>query len=335
MSTENTLPFASVIICSRNRHELLEKAVSAVHASTYPRDRFEIVVVEECESPDPIDATVYVHLPVKNLGLGYCHNRGVAAAKGEIIVFTDDDALAEPTWLAALLSCFDDPLVYGAAGCVRTQRGSARGETEEILGLPGGGIKTLARSKGSIIPTAHLSTVNLAYRSSIFKEFSFLETSFGKFGGDDWYLGTQVSSRYKTVFNPAAVVHHKPKATFSRLIHTYYRRQLTDYLGKRDLHKQTKFQAIFGKKQHCVIFRMSAAALFTAVFGVPGILFLAAGYYTLSLLSIAPLFPYIRNPQSTLMYPLVKGITELGILKGELLILFAREKQFDTILERY
>lgn len=328
-------PFVSVIICSKNRHALLQKAAASVLASDYPGGRFELVVVEECSEPQPVPGAKYVHLPVRNLGLGYCHNAGVRNANGEIIVFTDDDVVVETAWLGELVSCFDDPAVYGAAGLVRTQRGSASGETEEILGLPGGGLKALAASGGKTVPTGSLSTCNAAYRRPVFSEFSFLETSFGKYGGDDWYLGKQVSEKYRAVFNPRAVVYHRPKASVGRLVHTYYRRQLTDYLARKDLRGQSKAAAIFGKGLQCVIFRAAAFALAFMFFGLPGALFMCAAYYAASLASIIGLWRFIENKRAFLLYPWVKAVTELGILKGELLILFSSGAGFDKILERY
>ncbi len=35
---------------------------------------------------------------------------------GDIVVLTDDDTEAEPTWLESLASCFDDPGVVGVTG---------------------------------------------------------------------------------------------------------------------------------------------------------------------------------------------------------------------------
>lgn len=335
MSNDKRYPFVSVVVCSKGRHDLLLLAVESIRQSSYPRDRFEIVVVEEGVEPRPVEGVVYVYLPLKNLGIGYCHNRGVQSARGEIIAFTDDDVIVDREWLENLASSFDEPKVYGAAGLVRTMRGRAFGETEEILGLPGGGLRALARSGGTIVPTGNLSTCNLAYRRCVFDEFSFLETSFGKFGGDDWYLGKQVSEKYMTVFNPHALVYHRPKATIARLVHTYYRRQLTDYLGKRHLKNESKMKAVFGKKHHCVIFRVAAALTITLAGGLGGIILLCTGYYLLSLVSIAGLWRYVGNKKPFFLYPFIKGVTEIGILKGELLIFFASEKKFDEILERY
>lgn len=328
-------PFVSVIICSKNRHDLLLKAVDSVIKCDYPPDKVEILVVEEGDKPLPVKGVKYVYLPPKNLGLGYTHNRGIANASGEIIVFTDDDVIASKEWLKELVFTFEDPEVSGVAGLVRTQRGSAASETEEILGLPGGGLKALERSGGKIVATGFLSTCNLAYRRRVFDEFSFLETSFGKFGGDDWFLGKQVSEKYKTVFNPKAVIYHKPKATLARLVHTYYRRQLTDYMGRRDLQNQSKFRAIFGKMHRCVILRAAAALLTVLFFKISGFLFIFSSYYLLSLISISGLWRYVNTKKSFFLYPFIKFLTELGILKGEIMILFASEKEFDRILENY
>ena len=41
-------------------------------------------------------------------GLSFARNAGLAAARGDIIAFTDDDATADPAWLAALIAPFDE-----------------------------------------------------------------------------------------------------------------------------------------------------------------------------------------------------------------------------------
>ncbi len=51
-------------------------------------------------------------------GLAGARNAGTATAAGEIVAFIDDDARAEPEWLAELLKCFADPAVIGAGGAL-------------------------------------------------------------------------------------------------------------------------------------------------------------------------------------------------------------------------
>jgi hypothetical protein len=49
-------------------------------------------------------------------GVVGARNTGVEEAGGEIVVLTDDDTEAEPTWIEGLASCFADPDVIGVTG---------------------------------------------------------------------------------------------------------------------------------------------------------------------------------------------------------------------------
>ena len=53
-----------------------------------------------------------------NQGLAAARNAGVSAARGQIVVFTDDDCDADPAWLARMSEAFGDPSVDAAGGRV-------------------------------------------------------------------------------------------------------------------------------------------------------------------------------------------------------------------------
>ena len=48
-------------------------------------------------------------------GLSGARNTGVRAASGDVVAFLDDDAVAAPDWLHALLAEFEPPDVLGVA----------------------------------------------------------------------------------------------------------------------------------------------------------------------------------------------------------------------------
>lgn len=115
-------PLVSVIVCTIGRPRQLETAVDALLRMSYPN--FELIVVDN----DPRDVTTkalihekyrdafnlqYVAEPRR--GLSAARNRGIAAAKGEIIAFTDDDIIVDSFWLSALAGGFDED---GEVGCV-------------------------------------------------------------------------------------------------------------------------------------------------------------------------------------------------------------------------
>lgn len=49
-------------------------------------------------------------------GVVDARNTGTALARGDIVVLTDDDTVAETTWIEKLASCFEDPTVIGVTG---------------------------------------------------------------------------------------------------------------------------------------------------------------------------------------------------------------------------
>jgi glycosyltransferase involved in cell wall biosynthesis len=51
-------------------------------------------------------------------GLAGARNSGIAAARGEIVAFIDDDARAEPQWLDELEGCIADATTVGAGGAL-------------------------------------------------------------------------------------------------------------------------------------------------------------------------------------------------------------------------
>jgi GT2 family glycosyltransferase len=51
-------------------------------------------------------------------GLSGARNAGVAAARGDVVAFLDDDAVADPDWLACLLEPYADPHVIGVGGTI-------------------------------------------------------------------------------------------------------------------------------------------------------------------------------------------------------------------------
>ena len=315
---------------------MLKRTVNSLLKARKGRGDIEIVVVEEGDMPQKIEGVKYIFLPRKNLGLGYARNTGVKNASGDIILFTDDDVVVDENWIDEMIRGFQyGDGIYGVAGLTRTLIVKWFNGVEEILGLPGGGIKWLYWSGNKIVPAFGMSGCNMGFRKEVFDEFSFIEHSFGKYGGDDWYLSTKVREKYKCVFNPSAVVYHQPKNKLTRLMDVYFRRQICDYLAKRDLYGYSKFYAVFGKLFQCVIIRFFVSLVIIVIFGFKGLLFVALMYYILSLVSIIKFLRYIEDKRCFFIYPFVKFITELGIFKGELCVLFSKDVHFDKILERY
>lgn len=112
----------AVVICCYTPLRLAATvaAVRSVQAQTAPVDL--VVVVDH---HDGLLARLRAELPEVRVvpstgepGLSGARNTGVAATDADVVLFLDDDAVADPGWAAALLGCFADPAVMAAGGTV-------------------------------------------------------------------------------------------------------------------------------------------------------------------------------------------------------------------------
>ncbi|MEW5915978.1 MAG: glycosyltransferase [Gemmatimonadota bacterium] len=116
-------PTISVIIPTRNRRTQLGECLTALTEQAYPRDDFEVIVVDD-GSAQTLDDVVHafrdrLHVRLirqQQQGPAAARNRGIAEARGRIVAFTDDDCRAAPEWLGALarrFECTGERLVGG------------------------------------------------------------------------------------------------------------------------------------------------------------------------------------------------------------------------------
>jgi len=106
----------TVVLCTYNRAHLLADALTALRAQQVPDGvNWEILVVDN-NSDDHTKQVVasfaesaavpvrYVFEPQQ--GVSHARNRGIGEARGQLIAFTEDDALPTSDWLAAILTAF-------------------------------------------------------------------------------------------------------------------------------------------------------------------------------------------------------------------------------------
>lgn len=128
----------TVIVCTRDRPVHLSACLDALALQNYPN--CEVLVIDNA-SAEPVDdicrarGVRCVHEPVP--GLTRARNLGARAARGELIVYIDDDAIPEPGWLEALAREFSDSSVAAVAG--RTRYMNALDDTLFMSGEPAPG----------------------------------------------------------------------------------------------------------------------------------------------------------------------------------------------------
>jgi glycosyltransferase involved in cell wall biosynthesis len=104
----------SVVICTRNRAGSLARLLASIAAAEHPADfTWEVVVVDNSSTDDTgaVLRTFADRLPLvlasePVAGISAARNRGVAAAGGRYLIWTDDDVVVEPGWLVAYAQAF-------------------------------------------------------------------------------------------------------------------------------------------------------------------------------------------------------------------------------------
>jgi len=141
-------PFLSILIVNYNGARHLGPCLAALAAQTYPRHRFEVVVVDNASSDGSIEFIRREHswarvvrLPV-NAGFAGGNDAGLSFTRGRFVVLLNNDTIPDPHWLAELatevqpgraiaskLVFAHDPTLVNSAGLqlLRDGRGSDRG----------------------------------------------------------------------------------------------------------------------------------------------------------------------------------------------------------------
>ncbi len=256
------LPSVSVVVATHNRAERLAALLAGLRRQTLPRDRFEVIVVDDGsadETPDVLAAEqARRELPLafvrhhEGRGPATARNRGWRLAAAPLIAFTDDDCVPTPGWLDALLRAAggrDEAVVQG-----RTLPDPAEAERR------GPFAKTMEITE----PGPHFETCNIAYSRALLERLGGFDESFPSPTGEDSDLGARaVAGGAEPSFEPEALVHH---AVFERRPWEALRDALlaTDDLRAYRLNPELRTHlrmGVFYDRSHPLLMQAAAAAL--------------------------------------------------------------------------
>ena len=114
----------SVIVPTYNRWWILKKSLEALFNQSYPKDKYEIILIDDgstddtkamIESLSPSCKFKYLRNE-KRMGIPRTRNRGIRKARGEYIIFTDSDVVVIPDFIAQHMSYhkkYQDVIVNG------------------------------------------------------------------------------------------------------------------------------------------------------------------------------------------------------------------------------
>ena len=237
----------SVIIPTRNRADLLSLTIQSLLSQTLDKDHFETLIVDNGSTDhteevakkfiNQLQNLRYIHAPEPGLHIG--RHRGMREAKGDILVFADDDIEATSAWLESYHQLFSDSQVAMVGGnnfplfiqpppnwlkCLWEYSKLGRGRS-----LPALSVLDLKGGLRKLSPYL-VWGCNFAIRKSVLVEAGgfhpdLMPGELIQYQGD----GETHVSRYiaesglKCMFHPGASIHHK--VTPERMTHSYFRKR--------------------------------------------------------------------------------------------------------------
>lgn len=238
---DRLLPRVTVVvptICSNPA--FLRRTVDSLLAMDYPD--FEVIVVDNRESGDPTtfpsfgDDRRVTTATEKKRGISAARNRGIMLATGEVVAFTDDDAVVDERWLRALGQRYAlDALIDGVSGIVLPEELSTEPQLwfEEFYG----GFSRTFRAETLALSSIGQDDALFPYDAGRFGagcNMSFRKTTLTRLGGFNEALGTGTPARGgedlamfidvillggTLAIEPGAVVRHTHRRTRTEFLH--------------------------------------------------------------------------------------------------------------------
>jgi len=204
-------PLVTVIVPVRNRPAHIEACLYALQRLRYPRERLEIIIVDDASQ----DATpdVISRFAVKRMALNehkqasYCRNLAARESRGDILAFVDSDCLVHPDWLSELVPCFRDHSLAAVGGLVDSElEESALDRYEKVKSSLHLGLRLRRTTESE--PFFYVPSCNLLVRRGPFLELGGFREDLHV--GEDVDLSWRLSDAgYQIEYRPFGVVYHK------------------------------------------------------------------------------------------------------------------------------
>jgi len=116
------LPKVSIIIPNYNGRSFLDACLSSISQINYPRDRYDVILVDNGSNDGSVEYVrnrfpwVIILVLNRNYGFTGGNNRGAKIARGDLIVFLNNDTVVDKNWLYELVKVTLSDKLIGICG---------------------------------------------------------------------------------------------------------------------------------------------------------------------------------------------------------------------------
>jgi glycosyltransferase involved in cell wall biosynthesis len=217
-------PIFSIVIPTYNRPKQLAACLQACARLDYPRDRFEIIIVDD-GSPVPVEVLRndgsnlmrITWLRQFNAGPASARNMGAQHARGDILAFTDDDCTPTQQWLRELAQSFND-VPTGLVGG-RTVNGLVDNIYSTASQMIVDEAYAFFHSRDSDL--RFFASNNLAVATRLFYKIGGFDSSF-RTSEDREFCDRWIRQGHPLVYTTAAIVHHYHQLTLTAFCRQHF-----------------------------------------------------------------------------------------------------------------
>jgi mycofactocin system glycosyltransferase len=204
-------PTVSIIIPVKDQPDDIVKCVRALKDLNYPRNKFEVIVVDDGSENSVADTfspqDVRVIRQERSLGPAASRNNGAAQARGRVFAFLDADCVAGESWLTELIPFFGADGVGAVGGYVEGYyQGKSLDRYEAVSSSLNMGKRLLLEGNSDsalYVPTANMLVTRTAFeKTGGFNEALFL-------GEDVDFCWRLRKLGYNLIYAPYGVIAHK------------------------------------------------------------------------------------------------------------------------------
>ena len=231
----------SIVIPTYNRKEILKKCLDSIFEQKYPRENFEVIVIDDSSGDGTRELLSNLSRKHDNVmyfmqqhkGPAAARNLGAKVSRGEIIAFIDDDCIAGTDWLKRMVyGHFQNPGITCIGGTTLTSDTKASVLVSQFLSTCS--IETCLKGKQEVI---FFPTCNVSLKRKIFEKYLFQENFLLPGGEDLEFFWRLFKEGHRFIWDrQMEVVHFRNKSlsAFVKQAHIYGRGNLLVQYIHRD-----------------------------------------------------------------------------------------------------
>lgn len=256
----------TVALCTHNHADRLERTLVDLAQLRLPREAWELIVIDNgCTDSTPRLLTEHrwpagwqVRVVREDkLGLSNARNRAIAEARGDYVIFVDDDETPDPDWLCAYERLIDakDPDAFGGRIRVLFEDMRPSWLRDELLGFLG----ELNRADAIAPledPGESFYGGNFGFRRTVCERVGTFDAMLGRKGSDntggeevDFYRRL-LSAGLRVWWTPEAVIFHRVRAAKLRrsyFLDLHYRMGRVEAIRRRQGASRLPPRYLFGQ----------------------------------------------------------------------------------------